>query len=630
MSADPRIEPGFEACDGAEALYFDSGEHTLFGWLHLPRDGKHADVGIVICKPFGYEAICSHRSVRAFAEASTAQGAPTLRFDYLGTGDSEDIDPEADQIEIWTQDVVAAVSAMQLRTGVSRICLFGIRLGAMLAVLAARRCTQVSSLILIAPIVSGRRYLKELRTTRLAASLLPGGTDAASKPGSMEVSGFYFSEATLASLAQIDLGIAGAPAASAMLVIDGSSFPVSRAWTEKLAAAGVLITYQSLPGMVEMTFTAPQFALVPLAMVAAVRDWLVQFPLASSAKRTLLACPPARAAPALRMPLAPSPDQPAITERPVFFGSEVALFGIFTEPCAGELRRRAVILLNAGADFHIGSSGINVGLARSWARRGYVVLRMDFAGIGDSGTRPGRPDNEVFPPAAVEDMRAAVEYVRSHYGVRDVTVAGMCSGAYHALQSAIAALPIDRILMVNPQNFFWKEGMSIYGIQVAELVSTPSSAARGKVLSRDWWRRLLTGRVDVWYLTKLFAKRIGLSVESVLRNAARTLRLRLPNDLGWELEAIAARGVRMVFVFSRGEPGIDLLRMQAGKSLERLGERYSTHIIDGADHVFSKLGPRRQLERILSEELFARTDWKVLNNARLASQADECVSVGKK
>src|SRR6202034_1024190 len=99
-----------------------------------------------------------------------------------------------------------------------------------------------------------------------------------------------------------------------------------------------------------------------------------------------------------------------------------------------------VILLNAGADYHIGASGMYVGLARSWAQRGYVVLRMDLGGLGDSATRSGRPDDEIFPPAAIDDIRTAIEWMRGRYGVSEVTLAGVCSGAYHALQAAIAAV----------------------------------------------------------------------------------------------------------------------------------------------------------------------------------------------
>jgi hypothetical protein len=69
------------------ALYFDSGAHRLFGWYHRPSIDKAADFGVVVCKPFGYEAICAHRSIRVFAEAAASLGAPTLRFDYAGTGD---------------------------------------------------------------------------------------------------------------------------------------------------------------------------------------------------------------------------------------------------------------------------------------------------------------------------------------------------------------------------------------------------------------------------------------------------------------------------------------------------------------------------------------------------------------
>jgi hypothetical protein len=231
---------------------------------------------------------------------------------------------------------------------------------------------------------------------------------------------------------------------------------------------------------------------------------------------------------------------------------------------------------------------------------------MDLCGLGDSGTRPGRPDNEVFPPAAVDDIRAAVEWVRTRYGVRDITLGGVCSGAYHALRAAVAAVPVDRILMINPETFFWNESMSIFDMQVAEVVG--KEARRDKILSAAALKRLLTGQVNIRYILARHARRLLLGLESNFRDLARRLHIRLPNDLGSELEEIAARGLRIVFVFSRGERGIELLEMQGGISLKRLGECCRMHIIDGADHVFSKLESRAELERILSDELFAPMD----------------------
>ncbi len=256
-----------------------------------------------------------------------------------------------------------------------------------------------------------------------------------------------------------------------------------------------------------------------------------------------------------------------------------------------------------------GSSGERyVGLARRWARRGYVVLRMDLAGLGDSGTRPGRPDNEIFPPAAIEDIRAAIEWMRSRYDVNDITLGGVCSGAYHALRAAVAAVPVNRILMVNPEIFFWKEGMTVKDMQMSEVVRNPG-VYRARMFSVAAWRKLTTGKVNIRYILKIYMHRAFLAVESTFRDLARHLHIHLPGDLGWDLEQIGQRGVQVVFVFARGEPGIELLTILGGMSVKRLGDRCRVHIIDSADHVFSKKGPRAVLEKILSDELFARTNW---------------------
>jgi alpha-beta hydrolase superfamily lysophospholipase len=622
--------------DLAEAIYFDSGDHTLFGWVHRPCAESARSTGLLICQPFGYEAICAHRSVRSFAEAAAKLGLPTLRFDYLGSGDSDDIPPQADQLEAWSRDVIAAVAELQRRTGVDQVCLLGFRLGASIAMRAANQCDAVSALILIAPVMSGERYLRELRTMRLASMLGAEPAEMANTlpgDGSMEVAGFSLSAATVEALAELDLTQLAPPHVSEILVIDRSDLPAARVWADALSESGIRTQYLSLPGFVEMMLTAPQFTIVPQAMIGAMRDWLLRFerkshgePEAGGGPRC--DSPRGEAADLLSLPCAVPERDARLTERPVFFGAGELLFGVVTEPAQDQRRRGAVILLNSGADHHIGASRMYVSLARRWGQSGYVVLRMDLAGLGDSGTRPGQRDNEVFPPTALEDMRAAVDFIRGRYGVDDITLGGLCSGAYHALRAAVAGFSLNRILMINPQNFFWNEGDTLEDLQLAEVVRNPA-VYRERVFSATAWQRLLTGQVNVWRLVAVYVHRFFLAFESTFRDLARSLGIRLPRDLGRELEDLGARGVDAIFVFAPEDPGIGLLKLQAGSSLRRLGERLRVHIVDGADHNFSRSGPRAQMERILCDELFDDNEWAgtALTPPQLSPIAQEQVRI---
>jgi len=628
MSADPWVEPHFAPTESqAECIYFGQDEGKLFGWLHRPRVKARTEIGLVICQPFGYEAICAHRAARSVAETAAALGIPALRFDYLGTGDSAEMAPEADQIDAWSRDVLTAIAELQGRTGVARVCLVGFRLGALLATLAANRCKAVEGLVLIAPVITGRRYLRELRTTRLVNLFRLAPTESwestskndAKTVGScpLEVSGFSLSVATLSALNEIDLTNVLPPSRCDVLVIDGTSLPTARAWAQEQSRLGRRAQYLTLPQVIELMISAPQYGVTSPQMIAATREWLARH-LANSPESVSSELPGANSRPAasarnLTLPGASSSSS-ALSERPVFLGSDALLFGIVTEPGQGEIRRRAVILLNAGADHHVGPSRVHVSIARRWARRGYFVLRMDLAGLGDSGTRVGSPDGEVFPPAAIDDIRAGIEFMRTRYGIRDITLAGLCSGAYHALRAAVAAVPVNRIMLVNPQNFFWKKGMVLDDLQVAEVLHNPG-VYRQRVLSGAAWKRLLTGQVNVWRILNIYVQRFLLPVESVLRDVARRMRIRLPYDLGWELEEIVGRGVQVVFVFAQGEPGINLLKLEAGSSVRRVGKSCRVRIIERADHVFSHSGARAILEDILSEELFARSDLVALGGA---------------
>jgi alpha-beta hydrolase superfamily lysophospholipase len=604
------VETAFTAAPSnglGKALYFRAGDHQLFGWLHMPIGTQGSNIGLVICKPFGYEALCAHRSVRMFAEMAAAAGIPALRFDYAGSGDSADIDSDVNQVKAWTGDVIAAVAELRRLTGVQQVCVLGFRLGALFATLAALQSNSIDELILVAPVVAGRRYVSELRITRLAGALGASpqngaaGSGAPARVGSMEVSGHELTAATLAELKAVDLANAGCPPVKRVLVIDRPDLPTARAWADALVGQGVPVEYQRLPGFIEMMTLAPHFARAPSEMLDTVRDWLRRSPRLLPVQWACTDLPPQE----LLLPSDGSgTDAAKVKERPVFFGVDADLFGIVTEPPRGEIRRRGVILVNAAADNHIGAARLYVSLARRWARRGYVVLRMDFAGIGDSATRLNRPNDDVFPPSALNDMRMAIDLLRNRYGVGEVTMVGLCSGGYHALRAAVAALPVNRILLVNPQNFFWREGDSLEDLQLYEVVHNPG-LYKQRMFSFAAWRRLVSGQVNVWRIAKIYAQRPMLALESSLRNVARQLRIRLPNDLGWELQEIAARGIQTTMVFARGEPGLELLRIQGGTAVGRLGDKCRIHVLDSGDHTFSHSGPRAALEDVLSLELFS-------------------------
>lgn len=592
----------------ARPSYFPSGQHTLFGWIHPALEPQASDLGLVICNPFGYETICAHRSLRAFAEAAAAAGIPTLRFDYRGTGDSSGTPGEEDQISGWCDDVRAGIEFLERTCSVQRICLLGLRLGALLAArVAAER--PVHQLVAVAPVTSGRRYVRELRA--LQASVAAGDVADAAAPAKvdcrrgMEVAGFPVSEAALNTLAQIDLSKLPAPSATSTLIIDRDDLPCARPWADALEADGVEVKYLQLAGFTNMVST-PHASVMPTAMISATMQWLEPHRRAGAPDCT-------RAIPGdgpveSRMRIEHE-NGPELIEQAMFIDRERLLFGIVTEPVSQaertEVSADAVILLNTGATSHVGPNRMYVELARRWAARGYRVLRFDLAGLGDSATRPGQDPNQVYPPSALDDVRIAIDFLRTQRSTHEVILAGLCSGAYHGLRSAVAGLPVNTVLLVNPLTFYWKQGSRLEDLQISEVVRNPGVYAKNALSSRHW-AKLIRGQVNLWRAGLVFLRRSWLTVESAFRDLCRRLRIHLPHDLGWDLQSVTERGIRVVFFFARGDTGHELLRLQGGTSLRRLGDRCHIHIIDDADHIFTQLPARMRLIELLSADLMAR------------------------
>ncbi|HEY2780405.1 MAG TPA: alpha/beta fold hydrolase [Steroidobacteraceae bacterium] len=582
-------------------MYFKSGRQSLFGWLHQPDESRRSDLGIVVCKPFGYEAICAHGSIRAFADACAGTGATVLRFDYTGTGDSSGSDTDTNAVDQWCDDIRAAMDALR-RTGVTRFGLFGIRFGALLAGIVANADPSVQHLIAVAPVVSGRRYLRELRAFQATASLeSASNADAGDLQGELEITGFHLSKASVERLGRIDLPRLQLTVPNA-LILDREDLPGAKAWSDDLIKRGTQVQYQALPGFLEMVAT-PHAAQVPRVMVNAAAEYL-------SAAPQQLSPPSHHAAPAeeraASMQLMTA-DGARLLERALFVDETRTLFAITTEidpslPRARTARRHGVVMLNGGATSHIGPNRMYVELARRWAARGYFVLRLDLAGLGDSATRPGQSGNEVYPPGALDDVSAAINFLRREFGVEHVTLAGLCAGAYHALRSAISGLHVNTVLLVNPLTFYWKQGSKLSDVQDAEVLAIPGIYAE-KVLSFKSWRKVISGRINLWRVLMIFLRRAMMTAGSTVRDMSRLLKIKLPQDLGWELQSLAERGVRVVFLFARGDVGRDLLRVQGGSAVRSIGDRCRVHVIDGADHIFSQGAARKELLTLLTSEL---------------------------
>jgi alpha/beta superfamily hydrolase len=131
-------------------FFFSNGLYKLFGMLYEPEI-EYNNEGFVFCDPFAEEKLWAQRVMVNFARELAVRGYSVLRFDYLGTGDSEG-DFEECSIETKLSDIRCAVRTLCEKVkGIKSIGLLGLRFGATLAVLAANIEKKVKSLVLWEP-----------------------------------------------------------------------------------------------------------------------------------------------------------------------------------------------------------------------------------------------------------------------------------------------------------------------------------------------------------------------------------------------------------------------------------------------------------------------------------------------
>jgi pimeloyl-ACP methyl ester carboxylesterase len=534
-----------------------------FGWLHQPARVFEGAAGVVLVSPLGRDERCVHRPMRLLADRLARAGYPTLRFDHLGQGDSLDLEDDGDVLPEWIGGVRSAAEFLKDVTGVHRVVLGGVRFGASLAALAAPRIDGVDGLMLLAPVVSGKAWLRELR---LAGALSGTASDAASQAGGLEADGLALTPATVRALSALDLKAADPADRKVMLVAQNQSIA---ALGEHLRQHGAAVIEQAFAGY-DPLFEDAHSNHAPEEIFAQAVQWI----------RTI--SPIDRGAVAGDCPHPPACQLMAAgaVETPVEFGS--GLRGVITRPSVRSAARRGVILLNSGGDPRAGIGRFAVLGARTLAAQGVASLRFDFAGIGDSAD-PQDGRRHIYEIDRTADIQAAVDLMTAE-GLANLTLAGVCAGAYHAIQAATADIGVAKVLAISPVKLVWREGDSL---AVAKHDQGRATSFYLSCLTKpEIWRRLVRGDIDVASVVKTVTSRM------LARLAAR--RDDMPKAFRDQIAATSARGVEIKILVGVDDASLDEVETYFGPksaAMDRLAGM-STVIEPGLDHGLARAESR--------------------------------------
>ncbi len=525
------------------------------GWFH-PASGEPTDRGVILVGPEGHEALLAHRGLRDLAMQCAALGLPTLRMDHPGAGDSPG---DRFRLEAARGAILDAMDWMRAEAGCQAVALAGLRLGTLLAAqAAARRPGEVACLLLLAPVAHGRTHRRQM----LLAADVGGGRD--DRAAGIEVAGHAWPAEELDDLASGDLGAALCRAAvPRVLVMDREAGAARR-----VAPA---VAFEEFDGLAR--FLAPAHeASLPVEAFARASAWLAE------------GAGPATVNPTVSE-AEPRPIGGGATERVLRFGPGGSLAGVLCSPSPALARRTAALLLNSGANGHVGVGRFGVRLARRLAAAGIPSLRMDLPGLGDSDTAEG-VDPAVAPDPFADGLLPAARAGRDALaaeGASRCLAIGLCSGAHVALRLALLDPRIDGLALFNLPAFDRSQG----GAPALDGGPPPGEA--------PWLRR-----------PRMAWRRLKAEVDRGL--AAIGVETGLDAPSAW-MRRLAARRVHLLLGYSQGDRGLRELRAHFGRRGRRLAAfpLVRCRVLDGTEHTLAPLSMQAAAAGLV-EEMALRLD----------------------
>ena len=283
-------------------------------------------------------------------------------------------------------------------------------------------------------------------------------------------------------------------------------------------------------------------------------------------------------------------------EEALLLGKARSLVGIMTDPPETERNNNlpAIVLLNAGIVHRVGPNRLHVNMARNLAERGFVVLRFDFSGIGDSGVCR---DNLPFVKSAVGEVQEAMNYVSAARGIERFLLIGICSGAVISFRTACCDPRVVGAILINARGH-------LHGNN-----DESSSYIRNRAIARYYWRmaffssfsakswlRAIKGKVDYPSILRVIMSSQLRSLFGWKRKVSSGV-----NHGAADVRLLTERGVSLLHVYAEGDEGLDYLHVILGNNLQEWSAsgQLRVEIIQGVNHTFTPLWSQEHLLNIV-------------------------------
>ena len=519
--------------------------------LFMPAAVPPSGTAVLFLSPWGFEEMCVRKFWRILAEDLADIGISSLRFDYAGTGDALDIADEGQGLTSWVDTALAAVSTLKSLSGFERLILVSQGLGCSIATTLAERLSDIDGIAFLAPVISGRAYLRELTVWSKMIDEGMGLAEAQRPTEGVTVASLRMPDSVAEVVKKLNLMTLAGLGAPNSLVLTRPGRPGDADFARHLETLAPHVEQAVYDGYDELV-SNPTIAVMPTVAGHRIVDWV----------KSIAAKPAAAASVNLMTPHAEPLIGDDFRETPVRFGVGERIYGVLCEP-TGARKGATALLLTTAYDRHAGWGRMSVIMARALAHDGIASLRFDTANVGDSPPLPGAPEQVLYSGDQQRDVADALDLLETRK-LLPAFVVGRCSGGYLAFQAALHDIRCNGLITVNPYSFFWDETQSVD--EALRFAPRSLETYGRKFLQLETLKRLYGGQIDA---------------KSAMRNMATVLARRAVR---------LCRPVFSLFPFLAGarEPVISGFRMLAKRRVD-ISLIYSAHDI-GLDHLHEQFG----------------------------------------